>query len=225
MSDNFVIKAEVREDMGKGASRRLRRADKIPAILYGSGEPVSLTLSHPEMIRMVQNEAFFSHILEIDIAGKKENAIIRDMQRHPFKNLLTHMDFQRVVAGQEIHVNVPVHFINEETSKGVKLEGGEVHHLMTEIEIACMPRHLPEYIEVDLAELGLGETIHLSEIKFPEGVASVALSHGEEHDDGVVSITKPHVVAEEDEDEEEGEVAADEVPTQSEEEDEAKGDE
>ncbi|EDY86816.1 ribosomal protein L25, Ctc-form [gamma proteobacterium HTCC5015] len=224
MSDNFVIKAQVREDLGKGASRRLRRADKLPAVLYGSGDPVSLTLSHAEMILMVENEAFFSHILELDIDGNKENAIVRDMQRHPFKNLLTHIDFQRVVAGQEITVSVPVHFINEETSKGVKLEGGEVHHLMTEIEVVCMPRHLPEYIEVDIAELGLGETLHLSDLKMPEGVKSVALSHGEEHDDGVVSITKPHVIAEEPEEEEAGEVAADEVPTAKDEE-EAKGDE
>lgn len=192
MTENFVVNAESRADQGKGASRRLRRAGKVPAVLYGAGEPVSLTLDHNEMIHHIENEAFFSHILELNIDGKAEKAIIRDLQRHPAKNMLIHADFQRVDAKQELHVNVPLHFINEEACAGVKTGGGVLHHLATEIDIACLPKDLPEFIEVDVIDLAAGETLHLSQIKLPKGVRSVVLAQGEDHDAGVIACHKGH---------------------------------
>lgn len=193
MSDNIVIHAEVRSDLGKGASRRLRRnANMMPAILYGgSAEPRSLMIAHKDMVKHTENEALFASILDIEVEGKVEQAILKDLQRHPAKALIMHADFLRVDKSKPIQVHVPLHFINEEQSHGVKMEGGRIQHNMVEVEISCLPGLLPEFIEVDMLEANLGDIIHLSDLKLPEGVESVALSHGADHDLPVASIAAP----------------------------------
>lgn len=217
----FTLEAQTRQDVGKGASRRLRREKKVPAVVYGGDkDAVSLTLSHDEVYRKLQFEAFFSHILTLNIDGKdKQQAILRDIQRHPFKPRIAHMDFLRVQADREIQIRVPLHFINEEECVGVRMSGGEVSHLETEVEILCLPRDLPEYLEVDIANLDVGDTLHLSELTLPQGVQFVDLIHGDEYDRAVVSVHMPRVSAEEEPEEEEaaegeeaaaGEQAADE---------------
>ncbi|KPD24543.1 MULTISPECIES: 50S ribosomal protein L25/general stress protein Ctc [Idiomarina] len=209
---DFTIKASVRGDKGKGASRRLRHADKVPAILYGGkGEPVALEMDHNKVNNMADYEAFYSHILTLDIDGKKEQCILKDMQRHPYKPKLTHLDFQRVEKGQKLHTNVPLHFLNETTAKGVKEEGGVVVHHVNDVEILVLPKDLPEYLEVDIAELSVGDTIHLTDLNLPKGVELVELTKGEDHDQAVVSISAPRVEKEEDEEET---VAPDEVPAE-----------
>ncbi|MFQ3249912.1 50S ribosomal protein L25/general stress protein Ctc [Glaciecola sp.] len=190
MSDAiFKLDATVRTDLGKGASRRLRHQDKVPAIIYGGDEaPVSITLEHNKVQQAQEFEAFYSHVLTINVDGKKVEALVKDMQRHPFKPKVTHIDFQRVVAGQALTTNVPIHFINEEESDAIKLNGGHAEHHMNDIEITCMPKNLPEFIEVDLLNIEIGQTIHLSDVKFPKGVESVELGKGEEHDLAVVTV-------------------------------------
>ncbi|GAB3291043.1 50S ribosomal protein L25/general stress protein Ctc [Pseudidiomarina andamanensis] len=208
---DFTIQAELRTDTGKGASRRLRRAEKVPAILYGADkEAVSITLDHNKVNNMADHEAFYSHILTLVIDGKKHEAILKDVQRHPYKPKLTHLDFQRVVKGQKLHTHVPVHFINEASAVGVKQEGGVVVHHIADLEVSCLPKDLPEYVEVDIANLKLGETLHLTDLNMPKGVELVELTKGEDHDQAVVSITAPRVEKEVEETEEE--VSA-EVPT------------
>jgi len=205
MSTSFVVKAELRADTGKGASRRLRHQGKVPAIMYGTGkEPTMLTVAHNEIMRAVEDEAFFSHILTVEYNGTSDKVILKDMQRHPAKVQITHMDFLRVDESQALHVHVPLHFINEDIAPGVK-QGGNVSHLMTDIEISCLPKDLPEFIEVDLANLELGNSIHLSEVVLGEGLTILALIHGETHDLPVASINMPRGAQE---DEEEGEVDA-----------------
>ncbi|WP_206484209.1 50S ribosomal protein L25/general stress protein Ctc [Thalassotalea sp. G2M2-11] len=201
MTDIFTLDAEVRTDLGKGASRRLRHANKVPAILYGEGkEPVSLTLAHNKVFRAQQEEAFYSHVLTLNVDGKPVECLIKDMQRHPFKPIIMHMDFMRVDATHDVHTNVPVHFINEEA---VVKKGGAVAHHIAEIAITCLPGKLPEYIEVDLADLEVGQTYHLSDVKFPEGVSSDELSKGENHDQAVVTANAPKGSSSDDDAEEE----------------------
>jgi len=199
MSDRFLVNAEVRSDKGKGSSRRLRRlADKIPAILYGSKkEAISLTLIRKDLEKSLESEAFYTQILTIDIDGKAEQAILKDLQRHPAKETVMHADFLRVSADVKITVRIPLHFINEDICVGVKMEGGMVSHAINEIEVECLPGNLPEFIEVDLAEIALGQSVHMSEIKLPEGVESTQLSHGADHDQSVASVITPRGVAEE----------------------------
>lgn len=195
-SESFVLEAEVRTDLGKSASRRLRRMDKVPAILYGAGkEPTSLSVDHNPLLHKLENEAFFSHILTVKVGGKEENAILKDLQRHPSKPIVLHMDLLRVSMSEKIRVHIPLHFINEEQSPGVK-EGGLVTHSMTETEIICMPKELPEFLEVDLSSLGLDGIIHLTDIKLPAGVEIVELTHGEGHDQPVASIHMPRAAKE-----------------------------
>jgi len=191
-SNEFTLVAKPREDVGKGASRRLRRLNgEIPAIIYGAGkDPLSITLRHDDIFHAVEDEAFFSSILEINVAGEKESVIIKDMQRHPAKPIIMHADFLRVRADVELTVNVPLHFMNEDACVGVRLENGQICHLMIELVITCLPKNLPEYIEVDMAELHVGDTLHISDLKLPEGVSSVELSHGEENDQAVAAITE-----------------------------------
>ena len=187
MSD-FVINAEKRSDIGKGASRRLRRANKIPAIVYGGNtDPESLTVDHDELIKTLENEAFYSSVVTVNVAGKASKVILKDLQRHPFKPKVLHMDLQRVSATETIHMHVPLHFIGEDVAPGVK-EGGLITHNISELEIACMAKDLPEFIEVDVSNLGLEQTLHISDVKLPSGVESVQLSHGEDHDLPVVAI-------------------------------------
>ncbi|PCM43732.1 50S ribosomal protein L25/general stress protein Ctc [Marinobacter sp. ANT_B65] len=208
MSQDFVIEAFPRDDKGRGASRRLRREErKIPAIIYGAGkEATPISIWHNELKKALENEAFFSHILTIDLNGKKESVIMKDLQRHPYKLLLTHADFQRVEKDQEIFVHVPLHLLNEETAPAIKTLGGVAFRLMTEVEVACLPQNLPEYIEIDMAEVEMDQIVHMSDLKLPKGVRIPALQHGNEHDQAVVSISKPKgIKADDAEDEAEGE--------------------
>jgi large subunit ribosomal protein L25 len=177
-AEEFELNCTVRTDLGKGASRRLRRLnDDIPAVLYGGGEdPVSLTIAHKDIAKATENEAFFSHIITLNVGKKKQKAVIKALQRHPAKAILMHADFQRVSDKVEITVNVPIHFLNEDKCAGVKTGGGSIIKTLNEIEIHCFPKDLPEFIEVDMILLGIGEAVHLADITLPAGVASVALA-------------------------------------------------
>ncbi|MGB1110556.1 MAG: 50S ribosomal protein L25/general stress protein Ctc [Gammaproteobacteria bacterium] len=205
MAISFDVNAETRNDEGKGASRRLRRSGMVPGVIYGGGEePTSIQMAKNEMFKHLEHEAFYSHILNVIVDGNPQKAVLRDVQRHPFKEIIMHMDFQRVHSNDVIKMQVPLHFINEETSKGVKA-GGAVSHNLAEVNIMCKAKDLPEYIEVDLADVDVGQTVHLSDIKFPEGVESVELSHGEEYDQPVVTMHGKSAAAEEEEEGEAGE--------------------
>ena len=194
MSDDFDLVAEIREDQGKGASRRLRHQGKVPAIIYGGGRaPRSLSFDHNKVLKQLEDESFYSSVLNIKVGSKSQAAILKDLQRHPAKPRIMHMDFQRIVEDEEIRMNVPLHFIGEEVAPGVKTGGGKVARLMTDVEVVCLPRYLPEYINVDVSELELDEMLTLSDIKLPEGVEMPALAQGPEADRAVVSI---HIIKE-----------------------------
>ncbi len=179
MSD-YSLSAQSREEAGKSSSRRLRRLnDLVPAIVYGGkNQPMSIQLAHKDLKRALEEEAFYSSVISLEIDGKKEPVVLKALQRHPAKSVVLHADFLRASAGSVLKVNVPLHFINETTCKAVKQEGGVVHHDAVEIEVACAPKDLPEYIEVDLAEAEMDQVIHMSDLKIPKGVTFVALSHG-----------------------------------------------
>ena len=186
MANQHTIKATGRKDEGKGASRRLRHAGQVPAVVYGGkSEPVSIQVEHEKTWIASQNEWFYSSILDLEIDGKVESVLLRDMQRHPFKQRIMHLDFQRVEANQALRASVPLHFINEEKSPAGKSAGVVVTHELTQLEVSCLPKDLPGHIEVDLSELKAGETIHLSQVKLPAGVE---LPHkvDAEHDVAVV---------------------------------------
>lgn len=205
MQENFELNATVRTDSGKGASRRLRRVNGVPAIIYGGNqEPQNITLKHNELAQHLAHESFYSHILTMIVDGKSEKVVLRDLQRHPARPIVMHADFMRVNMSEVIRMHVPLHFLNEETAHGVKQQGGIVAHLATDVEVSCKASDLPEYLEVDLSDLKLGESVHLSQIKLPAGVEIVALTHGPEHDLAVVSIHKTRATAAEGE----GEAAA-----------------
>jgi large subunit ribosomal protein L25 len=193
MSQEFVIEAFPRDDQGRGASRRLRREErKIPAIIYGGKKKATpISIWHNELKKAIENEAFFSQILTIELDGKKESVILKDLQRHPYKLLLTHADFQRVSKNQEIIVNVPLHLVNDTTAPAVKNFGGVAFRLMTEVEVACLPKDLPQFIEVDMAEVEMDQIVHMSDLKLPKGVRIPSLSLDAEHDQPVASIHQP----------------------------------
>ena len=197
MATKYELAAEMREDLGKGASRRLRRVNKIPAVLYGAGRPAwSLTLNEHQLMRNLQEESFYAAIVDLTLEGKKQKVFLRDLQRHPARPFVLHVDLQRVRDDVEMTVVLPLHFLNEEDAHGVKMEGGVITRNLSDIEIVCLPGVLPEYIEVDLVDLKLGESLHLSDIKFPEGVTSTELAHGEGHDHSMVTIHVPRAVEE-----------------------------
>ena len=190
------INAKERKSKGTGASRRLRHEGTTPGILYGGvKDAISLEIDTKELFMQFRHEAFHASILTLNLEGKKESVILRDFQMHPVRNNIQHIDFQRINENEKISVKVPFHFINEETAPGVKIEGGLVSHIMTEIDISCLPKDLPQYIEVDLGELAMGESIHLSEVTVPEGVELTSLT--DENDPAITSISKPKVVIEE----------------------------
>ena len=184
----FALNAEVRSDLGKGASRRLRRnVAMVPAVVYGGDKaPQSISLLAKEVAKLLENEAAFSHVLALNIAGATENVVIKALQRHPAKGYVMHADFVRVVAGQKLSAHVPLHFINEASSVGVKQQGGEVSHTISEVEVSCQPQDLPEFIEVDLAKVEVGQIVHLSDLKLPKGVEIPELRLGKEHDNAIV---------------------------------------
>jgi large subunit ribosomal protein L25 len=195
MAGSFVFEVQVRSELGRGHSRRLRQVGKVPAVLYGGGaDPIGLVLDHNKVLKALENEATFSHILTLRFDGKEETAILKDLQRHPSRPIIMHMDFQRVTESQKIRVHVPIHFLSQETSVGAK-KGGVVTHNLVDIEVSCLPMHLPEFIEVDMAKVDLGDSVHLSDIKLPPGVAIVELLHGPDHDQIVAAIQAGRVAA------------------------------
>jgi large subunit ribosomal protein L25 len=195
MKVSFEIKAEPRQDAGKGASRRLRHAGKVPAILYGGTEPpANILLDHVELAHHLEHESFYSHILKLRIGGTEHAAILKDLQRHPAKRQIIHADFQRVVAGTKLRMTVPLHFKGESGAPGSKA-GGVATHIENNVDIICLPEHLPEFIEVDVSELGMDDVVHLSDLKLPEGVELVELGGGRDHP--VFTFSRPRKEEEE----------------------------
>jgi large subunit ribosomal protein L25 len=189
MRPDFDLIADLRDDQGKGASRRLRRQGKVPAILYGGGRPPrALAFDHNKVLQQLDHEAFYSSILTIKVGDKTQAAILKDVQRHPARRQILHMDMQRIVETEKIRMNVPLHYVGDQVAPGVKLSGGSVSKLMTDVEISCLPRDLPEYLEVDISHMELDDMLYLSDIKLPEGVEILELQHGEEHDQAIVSV-------------------------------------
>jgi large subunit ribosomal protein L25 len=188
MATKHEIPAESRKDEGKGASRRLRRAAKVPAIVYGNNmEPASIQLDHNTAWLASQHEWFYSAILDLQLDGSTQRVLLRDMQRHPFKAQLLHLDFQRIDENKVIRISVPLHFLNQEKSPAGKKAGVLISHAITELEISVLPKDLPEFIEVDLSELDVGGIVHISDIKLPQGVEVPELRLGKEHDSAVVT--------------------------------------
>ena len=199
MSAKIELTAEVRQGSGKRASRRLRHANKVLATVYGAGkESANITMEHHKVAKALENEAFYSSILSLSINGQAEKVVIKAIQRHPSKPKLLHMDFYRINPKEKLNMHIPLHFLNEATSPGVKA-GGVISHLLTEVEIRCLPDNLPEFIEVDLAKLELDKKVSLSELKLPQGVELTAFLHGgnkEEHDQAIVHAHMPHIIQE-----------------------------
>jgi len=193
MQNRFEVTAEPRSMQGKSASRRLRRTGKVPAILYGAGkEPASIQLDHNEMLLHTEHEAFYSHILSLKFtSGAEEKVVLKAMQRHPVRPLILHVDFLRINEAEELTLRVPLHFVNEDSAPAIKTNGGVVSHHMSDIEVMCLPKDLPEYIEVDLMDVAIGDTVHLSELKLPAGVRIASIVHGGDPMLPVVSINAP----------------------------------
>ena len=196
MSTNFTINAKSREDTGKGASRRLRRlTGEVPAIIYGGKKDAEkISILHKDITKALENDAFYSSIISLSIDGKAEDTIIKDIQRHPAKQIILHMDFLRVSKTTKLQTRVPLNFINEDTCVGVKLGGGLIAHTMTDIEVSCLPKDLPESIDVDMAEVDVGQIVHLSDLTLPDGVESVSLSQGADYDLTVATVNKQKAV-------------------------------
>lgn len=206
---NILLEAEIRTDMGKGASRRLRRLEnKVPAVIYGGDKkPMSILFLHNKVIKALETESIYSSVFDISVNGKVEHVILKALQRHPFKPVVMHIDLQRVSKKDVLVKLVPLHFINEEKSAGIKL-GGLINHSMTQVEVRCQAKDLPEFIEVDMTEVGMNDVVHLSDLKLPKGVHLTIDVNDGTHDSPVVSIHNPKVSASEEEP-----VSAEEVPT------------
>ncbi len=192
MRISFELSAEPRNDQGKGASRRLRHSGKVPAILYGAHvEPTRLALEHHKLLALVSDEKFFSSIISISVGAQKQPVIVKDVQMHPARNAVVHVDLQRVLENEKIRLHVPIHFKGEASAPGVKTQGGVVSHHMADMEVVCLPQDLPEYIELDLSAMNLNDSLYLNEVKVPAGVTISALAHGA--NPPVVSIHAPRV--------------------------------
>jgi large subunit ribosomal protein L25 len=206
----FVVNAVAREDQGKGASRRLRHQGLVPAIIYGAEkDPVAISVNHNELAKHLEDEAFYSHILTIDVAGSKEKAILKDLQRHPAKPVVMHADFMRIDEKTALRVHVPVHFVGEDVAPGIKA-GGVLTHNMNDVEVQCLPKDLPEFIEADVSTMEIGQSVHLSELKLPKGVELVDLMHGEGHDLPVATLAGTRAAIETTEEAEEPEEGGEE---------------
>ena len=208
MGQEFDLIADYREDQGKGASRRLRLEGKVPAIIYGAGRPArALTFDHSKVVRQLENESFYSSILSIKVGENSQAAILKDVQRHPSKRQILHLDLQRIVEDKHIKMNVPIHYLGEDVAVGVKESGGTVTKMVTDVEVTCLPKDLPEYLDVDISQLELNEMLYLTDIKVPDGVEIVALAHVEEEQQAqpIVSIQfiKEEIIEEEVPEEEE----------------------
>jgi large subunit ribosomal protein L25 len=190
MRVSFEFGADRREQPGKGASRRLRHSGKVPAILYGGGEPPqALVLDQQNLLTMISNERFYSSIVRLKIENQAQEAIVKDVQMHPARNVVVHVDLQRVRENEAIRIRLPIHFRNEAASPGVKLQGGIVSHMQADVEVSCLPKDLPEFLEVDLGEMNLNETKFLADIPLPPGVVITDLLHGKNRP--IVSIHSP----------------------------------
>ncbi len=190
MKAAFELAGEPRAQLGRTSARRLRKAGKVPAIMYGGGEaPESLVLDHNTLKHQMAREAFYTSILTLKLGTKAQQVVVKAVERHPARPIIMHMDFQRVREDVEITLNVPIHFLNEAEAKGVKDQGGVVNHVLTDVEVRCLPRYLPEYLEIDVISLELNQMLHLSDIKLPEGVTLVALAHGD--DQALVAVNPP----------------------------------
>ena len=197
MSVSYELNAELRSDMGKGASRRLRReAEQVPAVIYGLGQPaLSITVPHKDLFLKLEHEAFYSHVLTINVAGKVEKVVLKDLQRHPYKQIILHADFLRVDEANKLTKKIPLHFVGAEKCPAVKLGGGQIDHAVSEVEVSCLPSQLPEFIEVDLSGLEMNQVVHLSNLKLPAGVELVELAKG--HDLSIASVHRKGGAAEE----------------------------
>ena len=197
MATNHNLTATGRKDEGKGASRRLRRSGHVPAIVYGAHQdPQSIQIEHNHLWLTSQNEWFYSAILDLSVDGKTQKVLLRDMQRHPFKQQILHLDFLRVSENEALRAKVPLHFVNGEKSPAGKTAGVVVLHELNEVEVSCLPKDLPEFIEYDLSDLAVGDIVHLSQLKLPAGVSIPALAHGKEHDLAIVIARHARVEAE-----------------------------
>jgi large subunit ribosomal protein L25 len=191
MRITFQVGADARHDQGKGASRRLRRAGKVPAVLYGGdGEPRNITLDHQQLLTMIDNEKFYSSIISVNVDAEGQPAIVRDVQMHPAKNAVVHVDLQRVLENEKLKIHLPIHFKGEAVAPGVKTQGGIVSHLIQDIEVSCLPKDLPEFLELDLSGMNLNDTLHLSDVPLPAGVTVPELAH---RNPVVVSVHSPRV--------------------------------
>jgi large subunit ribosomal protein L25 len=194
--NQFEVIAEPRPALGKGESRRLRRAGRMPGVLYGAGkDPVSISLETSRISKQMESEAFFSHILAVKVGGEEAQAVVKDLQRDPATSQVLHVDLQRVSSSEELHMRVPLHFMNEEDSPG-RRHGGVISHLMVDVEIGCLPKDLPEYIEVDMSDMDVGDSVHLSELIMPERVRLMALVHDPDNDQPVITVQHPQKLEE-----------------------------
>ena len=195
--NEFEVVAQPRDALGTGASRRLRRMGRVPGVLYGGGkDPAHISVDENRIRKQLENEAFAAHILAVKIEDEESQAVLKSIQRDPATDQVIHMDFQRISASSEIHMRVPLHFVNEDVSAGKKA-GGIVTHLLVEVEVGCLPKDLPEYVEVDMAALDIGESVHLSELVLPEGVRLMALAQNPDNDPPIVSVQHPQKLADE----------------------------
>ena len=188
MSDTIVLNAQSRTDLGKGASRRLRHSGNIPAVIYGSGEPASIQIQHKDIWKAQESESFYASVFNLNIDGTETAVILKDLQRHPAKQIIMHADFQRADDSVILHMNIPLHYLNAETAKGVKLQGGVLQIDANTIKVTCAASKVPAFIEVDLADVEVGQIIHISDIVFPEGVESTDLSLGEDYNNAIAQI-------------------------------------
>ena len=196
--EDIILNAEIRSEMGKGASRRLRKAGKVLGIVYGGKkDAVSIQLSHSDMLKATSNESFYSQVLGLSIEGKKEKVVIKDMQRHPWKPVIMHMDFNRINESETLNIRVPIHFVNEDVCIGVKQDGGVIAHLASDIEVTCLPASIPEFVEVDVEALNLGDVLHMFDLSMPEGVEITAMLHGGDGAAAIVQVNAPRLEEEE----------------------------
>ena len=193
--NEFEVVAQPRDALGTGASRRLRRMGRVPGVLYGgSKDPAHISVDGNRIRKQLENEAFAAHILAVKIEDEESQAVLKSIQRDPVTDQVIHMDFQRISASSEIHIRVPLHFVNEDVCAGKKA-GGIVTHLLVEVEVGCLPKDLPEYVEVDMSALDIGESVHLSELALPEGVRLLALAQNPDNDPPIVSVQHPQKLA------------------------------
>ena len=189
MSQNYSLELQARSEVGRGASRRLRHAGQVPGIIYGGkGEPQQFSVAQNVIMKCLEDEGFYTNIITLTVEGKKQKALLKDLQRHPFKRMIMHADFQRVSDEDVLHRNVPLHFLNEEIAVGVKQDGGTIFRQLKEVEVVCKAKDLPEYIEVDLENLKLNQTLHLSDLTLSKGVKLASLELGDDHNLPVVAV-------------------------------------